>query len=72
MMITTLDEFERLLKLLKDSGVQVFKSGDLQLVMFDSVYEESEEDEDEMDTKSGIGFETTDLRGMGISTDFDE
>lgn len=71
MTITSLDELEKLLKILKESDVQVFKLGDMQLVMA-GVIVESDEDDEEMDVKSPVGFEITDLRDLGIKTEFDE
>jgi hypothetical protein len=67
--ISSLDELERLLDLLRKSGVKVFKLDTLQLVIGEEfeVVEEMEETE-----SNPIGFATTDLRGLGIATDFDE
>lgn len=73
-LVNNLDDLERLLKLCKDSNVKVFKSGDLSLVIGDE-FEVAPDDDDEIDEKtprSTMGFETIDVRGLGVQTDFDE
>lgn len=68
--ITSLDELEKLLKLLGESNVRVFKLGEMQ-IMLDGPNEESD-DLDEREPTSAIGFETTNYSAIGVTTEFDE
>lgn len=73
MTITSLDELERLLKLLGESDVKVFKLGEMQIVMGSAFVEEEDDDDmDEREPTSSMGFETTNYSAIGVATEFDE
>ena len=71
MVINNLDELSRLLSILNEAGVRQFNLGDMQILL--DVEEEDKEDEeyDEKEPSSQMGFETTDYSGLNIETEFD-
>lgn len=70
--VNNLEELGKLLKLLRESGVKVLKVGDTHILMDDEYEEVEDGDNNTREPTNAMGFDTTDLRGLGIATDFDQ
>ena len=75
MTITSLDELDKVLKVLRENGVKHFNFGEFNLTLEYEFVGGDGEEEDDMDKKepvSAMGFETADYSTLNVKTQFDE
>jgi hypothetical protein len=70
MVVNTINELDELLKVLRSHGVRQFNLNEMQIVLDDS--EVDDDDMDEREPVSAMGFEVVNYSNLDIKTDFDE